>query len=111
MSAISARTRIDKVLPRDSHQTKRVIELAVGEQSGIGRDARTVELQLEAAIECSPRSSEITIRTFCSEEYWLRALRWISRTCCSALPSGGVCFSGLSLVFFAVTMSRKHAGT
>jgi len=56
MSAIPARTRIDKVLPCDSHQTKRVIKLAVGQQSGIGGDARTVELQLEAAVEIGPES-------------------------------------------------------
>jgi hypothetical protein len=110
MSAIPARTRIDKVLPCHNHRTKRVIKLVVDQQSGIGRDARTAERRLEAAIKCSPRSPEITIRIFSSEEYCLRALRRISLTCCSAPQFGGVCFAGLILVSFAVTMSRKHSG-
>jgi hypothetical protein len=96
MSAIPARTKIDKVLRCYNHRTKRVIKLVVDQQSGIGRDARTAERRLEAAIECSLQSREITIRIFSSEEYCLRALRRISRTCCSALQFGGVCFIGLN---------------
>jgi len=39
------------VLAGDSHQAERVIEFAMGQQAGIGSDAWTVELQLEAAVE------------------------------------------------------------
>jgi hypothetical protein len=35
----------------------------------------------------------------------------ISRTCYSAVQYGGVCFLGLILVPFTMTMSRKHSGT
>jgi hypothetical protein len=100
MSAITARTRIDKALRCHNRRTKRVIKLVVDQQSGIGRDARTAERRLEAAIERSPRNPEITIRIFSSEEYRLRALRRISRTCCSELQFGGVCFIGLNSRLF-----------
>ncbi|MFN8702525.1 MAG: hypothetical protein ACK5X0_10410, partial [Rhodospirillales bacterium] len=33
------------------------------------------------------------------------------RTCCSAVPFGGVCFIGFILVPFTVTMSRKLSST
>jgi len=42
---------INQVLAGDSHQAERVIEFAMGQQAGIGSDAWTVELQLEAAVE------------------------------------------------------------
>jgi DNA-binding GntR family transcriptional regulator len=64
-----------------------------------------------STIECSPRSPKITIRIFPYEEYYLRVLRRISRTRCSAPSFGGVCFIGLILVPFAVTMSRKLSVT
>jgi hypothetical protein len=51
------------MLLRDGHQAERVIELAIGQQSGIGSDAGTVELQLEATVEIQPES--IGIRFTC----------------------------------------------
>jgi len=53
-----------------------------------------------SAIECSLRRPAITIRIFSQADYFLRVRRRISRTCCSAVPFGGVCFIGLILVPF-----------
>jgi hypothetical protein len=38
------------------HQPERVIEFATGQQSGIGGDTRTAQLQLEAVVETEPKS-------------------------------------------------------
>lgn len=40
----------DEVLVCNSHQAERIIQFAIGQQAGVGGDARTVELQLEAAV-------------------------------------------------------------
>ena len=56
MATVAARAPVNQVLARDTHQTKCVIKLAIGQQSGIGGDTRTVELQLEAAVEIKPES-------------------------------------------------------
>ena len=53
---VPARAAVNQMLPRDGHQAERVIEFAIGQQSGIGGDAGTVELQLEAAVEIEPES-------------------------------------------------------
>jgi hypothetical protein len=53
---VPARAPVDEVLVRNSHQAERVIEFAIGQQSGIGGDARAVELQLEAAVKIEPQS-------------------------------------------------------
>ena len=56
VATVPARATVNQVLLRDGHQAERVIEFAIGQQSGIGGDARTVELQLEAAVEIEPES-------------------------------------------------------
>ena len=40
-------------------QTKGVIEFAAGKQPAIGRDLRSVELQLEAAVKCQPKNASV----------------------------------------------------
>ena len=57
MPPVPARAAINQVLSRDVHKAERVIKLAIGQQSGIGGDAGTVELQLEATVEIEPESS------------------------------------------------------
>ena len=54
VATVPARAPVNQVLLRDGHQAERVIELAIGQQSGIGGDARTVKLQLETAVEIEP---------------------------------------------------------
>jgi hypothetical protein len=54
MPTVPARASISQILPRDYHQAEHVIQLAIGQQSCIGRDAGTVELQLETAVEIEP---------------------------------------------------------
>ena len=39
MATVPARAAVNQVLARDSHQAKRVIEFAIGQQPGIGGDA------------------------------------------------------------------------
>ena len=56
VTTVLARAAVNQVLPRDSRQAERIIEFAIGQQSGIGGDAGTVELQLEAAVEIEPKS-------------------------------------------------------
>jgi hypothetical protein len=48
---VLAHAAITQMLPCNAHQAKRVIEFAIGQQSGIGGNAGTVKLQLEAAVE------------------------------------------------------------
>ena len=55
VATVPTRAAINQVLARDNHQTQRVIEFAIGQQAGIGGDARTVELQLEATVETGPQ--------------------------------------------------------
>ena len=38
-------------------QAEGIIEFAIGQQSGVGRDSGTVELQLQAAVEIQPQNS------------------------------------------------------
>ena len=56
VATAAARAAVNQVLARNSHQAERVIEFAIGQQPGIGGDARTVELQLEAVVEIEPES-------------------------------------------------------
>ena len=44
---------------RQIGQPERVVEFAVGEQSGVGGDAAAVEFQLQAAVEIDPQSAVI----------------------------------------------------
>ena len=55
---VPACAAVNQVLLRDGHQAERVIEFAIGQQSGIGGDARTAKLQLEATVEIEPRASD-----------------------------------------------------
>jgi hypothetical protein len=48
MPPVPARAAINQMLSRDVHEAERAIEFAIGQQSGIRGDARTMELQLEA---------------------------------------------------------------
>src|SRR5215212_1501817 len=41
--------------PRQIDQPQRIVEVAVGEQPGVGGDAAAVELQLQAAVEIDPQ--------------------------------------------------------
>ena len=54
VATVAARAAVNQVLARDSRQAERIIEFAISQQARIGGDARTVELQLEAALEIEP---------------------------------------------------------
>jgi hypothetical protein len=54
VATIPARATVNQVLLRDGHQAEHIIEFAIGQQSGIGGNARTVELKLEAVVEIEP---------------------------------------------------------
>jgi hypothetical protein len=54
VATVPARATVNQVLLRDGHQAERVIKLAIGQQSGIRGDARTVKLQLETVVEIEP---------------------------------------------------------
>jgi hypothetical protein len=58
MPTVPARASISQILPRDYHQAENVIQLAIGQQSCIGGDAGTVELQLETASKLSRKASD-----------------------------------------------------
>jgi hypothetical protein len=60
---VPARAAINQMLSRDVHEAERVIEFAIGQQSGIGGDTRTVELQLEA--QASPLKRPVFPRLYC----------------------------------------------
>ena len=62
MPTVPARVAVNQMLRCDGHQAECVIELAIGQQSGIGGDAGTVELQLEATVEIQPASIGIDFR-------------------------------------------------
>ena len=61
VATVPARATVNQVLLRDGHQAERVIKLAIGQQSGIRGDARTVKLQLETAVEIEPEGIGIRI--------------------------------------------------
>ena len=54
---------------RHRAKTEGLVEFPVSEQYGIGGDARTVELQLETAVEIEPRSIRF------------RFTRWVRHEC------------------------------
>jgi hypothetical protein len=56
MTSVPPRAAVNEMLLRDGHQAECVIKLPIGQQSGIGGDTRTVELQLETAVEIEPES-------------------------------------------------------
>ena len=53
---VPACASISQTLPGDGHQAEHIIKLPERQQTSIGGDAGTVELQLEAAVEIEPRS-------------------------------------------------------
>jgi len=73
--------------------------------------------RMHGGLSTGPQTHEGRLRSlraarfFSSDEYFLRVWRRISRTGCSAVPFGGVCFIGLIPVPSTVTMSRNHSVT
>ena len=53
--SVLARARINEFIAGHDSQTEGFIEFAIGQQSGVGRDAGTVELKLQAAVEIDPQ--------------------------------------------------------
>ena len=56
VAAVLASARVGEHVTGHRAETEGLVEFTVGEQSGIGGDAGTVELQLETAVEIEPRS-------------------------------------------------------
>jgi hypothetical protein len=54
MAAVLASACIGEHVPGHSAETESVIEFAIGQQSGIGRDPGAMELKLHAAVEIEP---------------------------------------------------------
>jgi len=59
VAAILARPGVGEGLSGQICQAKGIIEVSKGEQTSVGRDPRTVELQLQAGIEADPKSGPI----------------------------------------------------
>jgi hypothetical protein len=55
MAAILTGARISEHVPRRGAEAESVVEFAIGQQSGIGRDPRAMELKLHAAVEIEPK--------------------------------------------------------
>ena len=55
MSPILAGACVGKHVPRHRAEAKSVVEFAIGQQPSIRSDPRTMELQLQAAIEIEPQ--------------------------------------------------------
>jgi hypothetical protein len=53
--AVLAGAWINELIANHIRQPEGVIELAVGQQSGVGGDPGTVELKLQAAVEIEPQ--------------------------------------------------------
>ena len=56
MPAVLAGARVGERLARHRGQAERVVEFAIGEQSGIGGDHRAAKLQHQPAVEIEPES-------------------------------------------------------
>jgi hypothetical protein len=56
MPTVPARASINQILPRDLHQSEGIVQLAIGQQAGVGGDIGAVELELQSAVEIEPRS-------------------------------------------------------
>ena len=54
MAAVPAGTRIGEHIAGHCVETEGVVEFAIGQQSGIGGDPRTMELKLHVAVENEP---------------------------------------------------------
>ncbi len=55
MLAVLARARVNEFIADHQGQAEGIIEFAIGQQSGVGRNSRTVELQLQAAVKIQPQ--------------------------------------------------------
>ncbi len=53
--AVLARARVNEFIADHQGQAEGIIEFAIGQQSGVGRNSRTVELQFRAAVEIQPQ--------------------------------------------------------
>src|SRR3954465_889874 len=70
--AILASPGVGKGLSGQVCQAKGTIEVSKGEQTSVGRDPRTVELQLETGIEGDPESGPICF-THRTAHHWPRS--------------------------------------
>ena len=59
MTAVLAGARIGKDIGTRLGQPQRFIQLAIGEQPGIGRDRGAAKLKHQAAVEIEPQSTPI----------------------------------------------------
>ena len=55
MAAIPAGACVGKHVARDRAETGSIVELVVGQQSGIGADPGAMELELQPAVEIEPQ--------------------------------------------------------
>ena len=59
MPAVLAGACVGERLARHGAQAERVVQFAVGEQSGVGGDDRTAKLKHQSAVEIEPESPAI----------------------------------------------------
>src|SRR5215213_8195001 len=59
VAAVLARPGVGESRSRQLRQPKCIIEFAKGEQTSVGRDPRTMKLQLQARIERDPESGSV----------------------------------------------------
>ena len=59
MPTVLAGARVGQRIGRRVGQAQRVVQFAVGQQSGIGGDRRTAKLEHQAAVEIEPQSASI----------------------------------------------------
>ena len=57
--AVPAGAAVGENFARQSGQAESIIEFAIGEQTGVGGHPRSVELQLQAAVENRPKRAAI----------------------------------------------------
>lgn len=57
MAAIPPGVGIGKPITSHCAETEGIVEFAIGQQSGIGGDPRTMELKLQTAVEIEPQST------------------------------------------------------
>jgi hypothetical protein len=78
MATILAGPRVSEDLPGQICQAESIIKVPKGEQTGVGRELGTVELQLEAVIEDDPEGGcfWFTHRTVHWEPRAYRLLPW-----------------------------------
>jgi hypothetical protein len=55
MPAVLADARVNETIANHVGQPERVIEVTIGEQSGVGGDPGAMKLELQAAVEIKPQ--------------------------------------------------------